>query len=63
MNQDAARTPRGDRTRTQILDAAEALFGEHPFDAVSMRDIVRQAGVALASSATMCRLPWIPSTI
>ena len=32
-------------SRGAILDAAEALFSEHGFDAVTMREVARQAGV------------------
>jgi AcrR family transcriptional regulator len=38
----------GDQTREKILNAAEALFAEHSFDSVSLRDITMQAGVTLA---------------
>lgn len=38
----------GDQTREKILNAAEALFAEHPFDAVSLRDITLGADVTLA---------------
>lgn len=38
----------GETTRAKILDAAEALFGEHGFDAVSLRDITDRAEVTLA---------------
>ena len=44
----AAATPQAD-TRTRILQAAEALFAEHGFDAVSMRDITAAAKVNLAA--------------
>jgi AcrR family transcriptional regulator len=43
-----AETPRGNRTKILILDAAEAQFANHDYDAVSMRDIVHQAGTRLA---------------
>jgi AcrR family transcriptional regulator len=36
-------------TRARILQAAEALFAEHGFDAVSMRDLTAAAGVNLAA--------------
>jgi AcrR family transcriptional regulator len=36
-------------TRARILQAAEMLFAEHGFDAVSMRDITTLAKVNLAS--------------
>jgi AcrR family transcriptional regulator len=35
-------------SRSRILDAAEELFAEHGFDAVSVRDITGRAGVRLA---------------
>ncbi len=38
----------GDATRERILDAAEKLFGESTFDAVSLRDITDEAAVTLA---------------
>lgn len=38
----------GDRTRTQILEAAETLFSEHGLDGVSMRQIAEQGQVTLA---------------
>lgn len=46
----AATTTRanGDATREKILDAAEKLFGEKGFDAVSLREITETAGVTLA---------------
>ena len=39
----------GPDTRERILDAAEALFVEHGFEATSMRMITGRAGVNLAS--------------
>ena len=41
------RPPKGDSadTRAAILDAAEALFSEHGFDAVTGRQVAREAGV------------------
>lgn len=38
----------GETTRLKILDAAEALFGEAGFDAVSLREITIKAEVTLA---------------
>ena len=38
----------GDRTRTKILDAAEALFAVRGYHGVSIRDITLKAGVQLA---------------
>jgi AcrR family transcriptional regulator len=37
----------GERTRSQILDAAERLFAEHGPEAVSIRAIADSAGVAI----------------
>jgi AcrR family transcriptional regulator len=39
----------GADTKTQVMDAAEALFAEQGFDATSMRAITTAAGVNLAS--------------
>lgn len=38
-------------SRQALLDAAEALFAEHGYDAVSIRDITGQAGVRLAMAS------------
>lgn len=38
----------GEVTRAKILDAAEGLFGERGFDAVSLREITERAEVTLA---------------
>jgi AcrR family transcriptional regulator len=38
----------GEATREQILDAAEALFAEHGFDGVTVRQVTRAAGVDVA---------------
>lgn len=38
----------GEATREKILDAAEHLFGQRPFDTVSLREITETAGVTLA---------------
>jgi AcrR family transcriptional regulator len=38
----------GDQTREKILNAAEALFAEQPFDSVSLREITLKARVTLA---------------
>ena len=38
----------GDQTKEKILNAAEALFGLHSFDTVSLRDITNLADVTLA---------------
>ena len=39
-------TPRGQRTRQKLLDAAEEVFGERGFDSASIVEITRRAGVA-----------------
>lgn len=36
---------KGERTRARILDAAEAQFAEHGFEAASLREIAREAGI------------------
>jgi AcrR family transcriptional regulator len=41
------RVLRGDATRERVLDAAERLFSDHGFDAVSIRQIAQEAGVTL----------------
>jgi AcrR family transcriptional regulator len=38
----------GDQTREKIIAAAEKLFGQHSFEAVSLRDITNAADVTLA---------------
>lgn len=38
---------RGEATRERVLDAAERLFADHGFDAVSIRQIAQEAGVTL----------------
>jgi len=48
------RTPRpsrinGEATRARILDAAEKLFAEHGYSAVSLRSITAEAGVNVAA--------------
>lgn len=43
-----ARRARGDVTRTRILDAAESLFADRGFRAVTMREIAAAAGVELS---------------
>jgi AcrR family transcriptional regulator len=42
-------TPRGARTRQELLDAAEQVFGERGFERASISEITRQAGVALGT--------------
>lgn len=46
------RTPRGERTRRKLLDAAAAEFAENGFHAGSIAAITRRAGVALGSFYT-----------
>ena len=41
------RLVRGEATRERVLDAAERLFADHGFDAVSIRQIAQEAGVTL----------------
>lgn len=42
----AALTQRGQRTRQQLLDAAEAVFGEKGYEQASISEITQRAGVA-----------------
>lgn len=42
-------TERGQRTRQHLLDAAEAVFGDMPFEHASISEITRRAGVALGT--------------
>ncbi len=42
-------TPRGARTRQELLDAAELVFGKRGFEKASISEITRQAGVALGT--------------
>ena len=42
-------TPKGQRARARILDAAEQLFTLHGFHGTSMRDVADAAGVPLAN--------------
>ncbi len=42
-------TVRGRRTRQQLLDAAESVFGEVGYDQASIAEITRRAGVALGT--------------
>jgi len=39
------RSPKGESTRSRILDAAETLFAASPYDAVSQRDVALQANI------------------
>ncbi|HXA65807.1 MAG TPA: TetR/AcrR family transcriptional regulator [Bryobacteraceae bacterium] len=43
-------TPKADDTRFRILEAALALFRKDGFDAATMRDIAREAGVATGAA-------------
>jgi AcrR family transcriptional regulator len=43
----APRTPKGERTREEILDAAIRLFGERGFERTTLRAIADEAGVSL----------------
>jgi len=47
--QAAARTPRAERTRAAILEAAERLFAERGFDATRLEDVAEQVGIRRAS--------------
>jgi AcrR family transcriptional regulator len=42
-------TVRGQKTRQELLDAAEAVFGEKGFEHASISEITRRAGVALGT--------------
>lgn len=44
-----SQTPKGQRARTAILEAAEGLLVTHGFHGTSMRDIAKEAGLPLAS--------------
>lgn len=46
----AARTPKGEATRQRALDAALALFRRKGFDATTMRDIAKEAGLSLGAA-------------
>lgn len=46
---DVAIDPRGESTRTRILDSAEYLFSEHGVNGASLRTIVSHAGVNTAA--------------
>jgi AcrR family transcriptional regulator len=42
-------TPRGERTRARLLEAAEAVFAERGFDEASIVQITQRAGVAMGT--------------
>jgi AcrR family transcriptional regulator len=46
----ARRTPKGEATRQRALDAALALFRRKGFDATTMRDIAKEAGLSLGAA-------------
>lgn len=45
----APATARGQRTRQKLVDAAEVVFGEKGYEAASIADLTREAGVALGT--------------
>lgn len=49
MAQPARLTPRAERTRGAILDAAETLFAERGFDATRLEDVAERVGIRRAS--------------
>ncbi len=49
MGEPAALTRRAQRTRTLILEAAEALFAERGFDAARLEDVAERVGIRRAS--------------
>jgi AcrR family transcriptional regulator len=49
-------TPRGERTRTALLDAAEGVFGEVGYERASITAITQRAGVAQGTF-----YKWFPS--
>ncbi|MGC3999905.1 MAG: TetR/AcrR family transcriptional regulator [Anaeromyxobacter sp.] len=52
MNRPSTSTPptrRGQRTRQKLVEAAETVFGEKGYEAASISDITREAGVALGT--------------
>jgi AcrR family transcriptional regulator len=46
----ALRSSRGDATRTRILDAALRLFRKNGFELTNMRDVAKEAGVAVGAA-------------
>ncbi len=47
---DAVLTPRAEQTRAAIIDAALALFRERGYEAATMRDVAKRAGVSTGSA-------------
>src|SRR5688572_11103984 len=45
----AARAEAVEKTRRRIIEAAMKLFGERPFDLVSLADVARTSGIGLAT--------------
>ena len=45
----AARAEAVEKTRSRIVEAATELFGERPFDLVSLADVARASGIGLAT--------------
>ena len=41
------RSPKGERTRAKIIDAAERLFGRSSYETVSQRDVADEAGLLI----------------
>jgi AcrR family transcriptional regulator len=50
LEPDSTWTPRGQQTRSQILEAALALFRERGYEATTMRAIAEAAGVAVGNA-------------
>lgn len=49
MDQPGSLSPRAERTRRTLLDAAEALFAERGFDATRLEDVAERVGIRRAS--------------
>jgi len=41
------RSPKGERTRAKIMDAAERLFGQNSYETISQRDVADEAGLLI----------------